>query len=276
MSLWQHKNIHKRHLLWAKLFGICLFSHLIFLFWVFCVYRESDYTVSISLNKKLDYSAPILFVPRGVQTQTAPTAVKPTPAKATAAAAKPATIKPITKSPAPKKAPTVMAQTVKPELPKPTPAPVVKKEDVKPIETKKETPKKEEPIPTPVKKEAAPIVPPKEAAPVAKALDIQQTIVPIIPENAHVSDNYREVEALRRHAQLQNEIINCWKPPFGVPPTCGCDISFSVSPTGTVHDVIIKKSSGVVMYDISARQALHAMTMPKWTHGKQLIINFKQ
>ena len=152
---------------------------------------------------------------------------------------------------APKVEPSSFAKASK-DTPKPAPAPV---------ETKKEEPK---------------IEPPKEVAPVAKALDIQQAITPVIPENAYVSDNYREVEALRRHAQLQNEIIKCWKPPFGVSPTSACDISFSVSTTGAVQDIVITKSSGALMYDISARQALYAMAMPKWTYGKQLIINFKQ
>ena len=332
MWLWQHKNIHKRHLLWAKLFGICLFFHLIVLFWVFCVYRENSYTVSISLNKKLDYSAPILFRPyyapscaksSGGATKGKPAAtVKPTPKKPVPAA-----------KAAPEKAPTVMAAIKpKPTEIKPVPTPKI----VPPVTTKKPeakealedlsfkpsfaeasearrvftaeqsrsirtsaeektVPKIEAPKPTPTpvetKKEVTQTISPKESfdtPPVAAlppsprlrsagtASGEGKEVVPVIPENAYVSDNYREVEALRRHAQLQNEIIKCWKPPFGISPAGACDISFSVSTTGAVQDVVITKSSGALMYDISARQALYAMAMPKWTYGKQLIINFKQ
>src|SRR5579863_1527364 len=68
MSLLQLKNIHKKHLLWAKLFGFCLFLHLIFLFWIFCVYRDNSYMLSLSVDKKLDYSTPIYFLPAYVKT----------------------------------------------------------------------------------------------------------------------------------------------------------------------------------------------------------------
>src|SRR5260221_555736 len=77
MSLLQLKNIHKRHLLWAKLLGACLFLHLVFLFWVFCVYRDNSYMLSLSIHKNLDYSTPIMFVPLGVTT----TNIKSTPTK---------------------------------------------------------------------------------------------------------------------------------------------------------------------------------------------------
>lgn len=283
MWLWQHKNIHKRHLLWAKLFGICLFFHLLFLLWIFCGYRDNSYTIAISLNKKLDYSAPILFMPRGIPaTHTSPTAIKTTTTKSVPIKITP---KPVQSSfaplshkasadlrKAPEKAPTVMAipsfakasadKPKKPELPKPAPIPVVKKDESK-IESPKQTTQSELP-----KK-----VPPTLATKVDSPNILQKAAV-VLPENALISNNYREVEALRRHAQLQKEIIQCWKPPIGVSPTCACDISFSVSTTGAVQFVTMTKSSGALMYDISARQALYAMTMPKWTYGKQLIINF--
>src|SRR5205085_11520818 len=46
----------------------------------------------------------------------------------------------------------------------------------------------------------------------------QQTPLPLalaIPENAQISNNYKEVEALRRNALLQKELVNNWKPPVG-------------------------------------------------------------
>lgn len=91
-----------------------------------------------------------------------------------------------------------------------------------------------------------------------------------------MSHNYREVEALRRGAQLQKELVQKWKPPIGVSPECMCEISFFVTTAGKIEDLKMVKSSGVMMYDISARQALFAMAMPQWTYGKPLIISFKQ
>src|SRR5687767_936270 len=61
MWLLQLKNIHKRHLLWAKLFALCLFFHMLFLGYIFIMYQSSHAIVSFSINKSCDYSIPILF-----------------------------------------------------------------------------------------------------------------------------------------------------------------------------------------------------------------------
>ena len=45
---------------------------------------------------------------------------------------------------------------------------------------------------------------------------------------------------------------------------------------GKIEDIKIIKSSGVMMFDISVRQAIFAMKMPQWTYGKPFTINFKQ
>lgn len=288
MSLWQHKNIHKKHLLWSKLFGLCLLLHLIFLFWIFCVYRDNSYMLSISVHKNLDYSTPIMFVPLGIATQAtkAPVAKiannnskaasikKPAPQKTTLAAVKPVaspkapivdTKKPVTVAAAPQKTtPPVKQEVAKVEPKKIEP----KAEEVKKIEPPQKVAAIETPQPAQTKEVTQP--------PIAQALDIEQTVVPFVPENAHISHNYREVEALRRGAQLQKELVQKWKPPIGVSPDCMCEISFFVTTTGKIENLKMAKSSGVMMYDISARQALSAMTMPQWTHGKPLTINFKQ
>jgi len=291
MSLWQHKNIHKKHLLWAKLFGFCLLFHLIFLFWIFCVYRDNSYILSISVNKNMDYSTPIMFVPLGVPTTSRPQVVaskKPIPPKPTVHIKPPVEKKivaPEIKKPttiaaaAPKKIEEKKQPTAEPKKVTP-PASTV---DVKKIEeVKKELPKVEPPKkPEPVAQKPQPVTPApaqKEIAQpsIAQALDIEQTIVPVVPENAHISHNYREVEALRRGAQLQKELVQKWKPPIGVSPECMCEISFCVNISGGIENLKMVKNSGVMMYDISARQALFAMKMPQWTHGKPLIISFKQ
>lgn len=258
MSRLQRKNIHKRHLLWVKLFGICLFFHIIFLWWIFCIYRDNSYVLSLSVHKNFDYSAPVVFVPFGTQTKATVAPKKPiipaqkisiTPSKTEVK--KPTTVATVNTS-SPKKVPDL--KTVEPA--KPVIAPI--KEPVKEI-AKNE-----------IKKESA------TENNVAKALDIEQKITPVIPENAQVSDNYRQVEALRMQAQLQKEIVQTWKPPIGVSPDCSCDVSFFVTTTGTLNHIKMVKPSGVMMFDISARQALCATKMPHWTYGKTLTITFKQ
>src|SRR5579863_6920565 len=246
MSLWQHKNIHKKHLLWAKLFGFCLFFHLVVLLWVFCVYRDNSYMLAISVNKNMDYSAPIMFVPsytpalRKATVDTTKNTQKTIVKKATVIQVKPTAQK---KTPTPQKPPTVAAAA-----PKKTTEPI-----------KKELPK--------IEPKVEPKIEPQK---------IDQKIAPFIPEDAQISHNYREVEALRCGAQLQKELVQKWKPPIGVSPECICEISFFVTTSGVIEELKMIKSSGVMMYDISARQALFAMKMPPWTHGKPLVISFKQ
>jgi TonB C terminal len=276
MWLWQHKNIHKRHLLWAKLCCLCLFFHLLFLFLIFFVYQDRSHSVSISLNTKIDYGAPILFVPLATQKKIAQPAVK-TIQKTTTSA--PKTVVPQ------KSLPKTVTTTIAPAKAEPTPQTVIKK-IVAPLE-KIAVPEKK--IDSPIKKEC---VAPKPAVveqpkpiPPQKSEPVQPTVAPqpapttepiIIPENARISDDYREVEALRRDAQLQKELVKHWKPPIGVSKECACEISLTIDKKGTIKDLKMIKNSGVLLYDISARQALYAMTMPQWTHGKPLIVTFKQ
>lgn len=261
MSLWQHKNIHKRHLLWAKIVGICLLFHGIFLFLVLCVYRDNTNVIALSIHKKMDYSAPIMFVP-----YQAPAEIKK---PVLAAKSQPTT--------APKTLPAKNATTIKADKP----VILAKKEIIEPAkvaevkEVKKVEPTIEQKPELKKITEHVSVTPP--TPPIAKALDIQNApIIPIIPENAIISNDYREVEALRRGAQLQKELVSTWKPPMGVSPDCVCEIAFYVTKTGALQDLNITKKSGVMMYDISARNALYAMKMPRWTYDKPFTITFKQ
>lgn len=277
MLLLRLKNIHKRHLLWAKLIGTCLFLHLVFFFWVFCIYKDNSYMLSLSIHKNMDYSNPIFFVPLGTATTKQPVAtVQPVtpkktptpPAQKTIEKKQPTSIasKPNNQTSKPKIEPQKPQTVTPPTTPKKIepPKPEIPKQEVKKIEPKKASADAD------VKK------PDVKPTPVAQALDTNQTIVPVIPENAQISHNYREVEALRKQAQLQKEIVQKWNPPIGVSPNCMCEISFFVTQKGKIEDIKIIKSSGVMMFDISVRQAIFAMKMPQWTYGKPFTINFKQ
>lgn len=293
MWLLQHKKIHKKHLLWLKIVGLCLCFHFLFLFLIFCVYQENKFMHNFTITKTRDYSAPILFLPYYASSEAS-------------ASAKASTDTTKGTAPAEQQKPTAtIAQKI--ITPKP-------KTIVKPI---KNEPEKATTIETPSKKVEAKkiidpikkIVPAKTIKPIMaekvmstktdtpkaienkaeKVSDAQQKIVPAaieqkqalpaiapIPTNAQVSNNFREVEALRRGAQLQKELAHQWHPPIGVSPDCTCDISFFVNQQGKIENLRMVKNSGIVMFDISARQALTAMKMPQWTYGKSLIISFKQ
>jgi TonB family protein len=97
-----------------------------------------------------------------------------------------------------------------------------------------------------------------------------------LPENAQISHDYREVEALRRSAQLQQEVTKRWNPPFGASSECTCQIEVRINAQGKVAELKIIKSSGMLLYDISAKQAVYSLAMPKWTYNKSITLNFKQ
>lgn len=303
MWLWQLKNIHKRHLLWLKFFSVCLFFHLTFLSWVFFINHDVSHTISVSLNKHIDYSAPILFVPlksssfakasadKAKQTTTVTTPKKiATPSRPTP------TAQPAKKT----SAPTTTLTTAKPTPVKKTSPqpPITKTSENKPViapslakasadkPAKKEVAKKIEPSSAKAIEDKSKKIVPEQSIPdtqqitsqrstpsLAKTMEDRQRI---IPENAQTSDDYREVEAMRRTALLQKELLYNWKPPVGIPASASCEISFTVDTNGTVKTNTMAKSSGIVMYDLSARHAIFAMHMPQWTHGKTITINFKQ
>ena len=86
----------------------------------------------------------------------------------------------------------------------------------------------------------------------------------------------QEYEVLRMQSYLQYEILEHWRPPVGVPTCAYCDIRFVVDWDGCVHDIAVVSSSGILMYDVSARSALLAMDFPAWAKGKSFKISFKQ
>ncbi len=280
MWLWQRKNIHKRHLLWLKLFGVCLFIHCLFLSWVFFVSHERSHTLSLSLHKHIDYSAPILFVPLSQtpikqknETMThraAPVQQNAAPKISTTAVSSPAkkaTIKPTTISPA--------KAIVDKKVNTPTTPPKQKKPAIKknipqetPASNSNKTFKTEE------KKSSAPKQKKLQEQPPSNTHENSREL--IMPENAQISHDYREVEAMRRTALLQKELITNWKPPIGVPADVSCEIQFTVNANGSVKDITMIQNSGIMMYDIAARHALFSIKMPQWTYNKTITIAFKQ
>ena len=55
-----------------------------------------------------------------------------------------------------------------------------------------------------------------------------------------------------------------------------CELRFLVDWDGNVCETTVHKSSGVLMYDISARMAVAKMDTPRWSRGKEFIVAFRQ
>lgn len=87
---------------------------------------------------------------------------------------------------------------------------------------------------------------------------------------------YRDVETMRRYAVLQKELAKYWHPPVGMTKDYSCQIKMLINWSGQIQELEMVRSSGILMYDIAARSALHEIHMPDWVRGKSIIITFAQ
>src|SRR5262249_33428499 len=108
---------------------------------------------------------------------------------------------------------------------------------------------------------------------------------PEVQENNEVYLGRQELEALTMQEFL-NELIGVnWEPPVGLSPDLVCNVAVVVDWQGGIRSIDIAQSSGVLIFDFSARTALQKIstriieqeiTLPPWTKGKQFTIAFKQ
>ncbi|MCA9769808.1 TonB C-terminal domain-containing protein [Candidatus Dependentiae bacterium] len=86
----------------------------------------------------------------------------------------------------------------------------------------------------------------------------------------------QELALLQMQARIQKEVSMIWKPPVGLPKNLLCQVTLTINDKGHVTETKVSKSSGVLLYDVSARTALTQLTLPLWAHGKKFCITFKQ
>jgi outer membrane biosynthesis protein TonB len=177
----------------------------------------------------------------------------------------------------------------------------------KPVEQKtkasepKPEPKKEEKAPEPVKPKEEP-----KSVPVKQPIESEKKMVNDIPpvesvvaeqeqpaaimeesdlvefamgDNTALADGECEVmsfEQARIYIALQEELNERWKPPVGLAKDLACTVAACVDREGRVADVAVKVPSGVLVYDISARQAVQQMSLPPYAWGREFSIVFRQ
>lgn len=93
--------------------------------------------------------------------------------------------------------------------------------------------------------------------------------------NFEISGSYRDLEALQQFQELQQEISRCWRPPVGIAQTVCCQIKVTFDWEGKVTKLETVKPSGILMFDVSSRNAVAAMEAPKFVRGKTFTITFK-
>ena len=97
----------------------------------------------------------------------------------------------------------------------------------------------------------------------------------IVGQQGYVGE-YVTAEQARMHECIEQEIVSRWKPPRGLSKELTCQIKWCIGGDGCVVSCILEKPSGVLIYDMSARSAARAMSLPRWAWGKEFTIVFKQ
>lgn len=87
---------------------------------------------------------------------------------------------------------------------------------------------------------------------------------------------YITAEQARMYECVEREIASRWRPPRGLSKDLACQIKCSIGLSGAVVGCKIEKPSGVLIYDMAARTAARAMSLPRWAWGKEFTIIFKQ
>lgn len=244
----------KRTVFWMKLITVSLCGHILFLVFLFFVYRGSNQSFVFSVtHNTITQGAPVVFMPMYKTIQTA----SGTPVKKKAVPKvkkkKETVLKKDVDKPKKKQKPKKSVSQKKNTKKKPKAA------TSKPKKKTEKTQKKE-------KKQKAQTVKQKQVAPKKQQGKQEQPLLV----------GRHEMEALKMQEALEQEIVKQWKPPTGLPKTLACTLSFFVSWSGDIQKITIEKSSGVLMYDISARMSVAALSLPKTAHGKEFTITFQQ
>jgi outer membrane biosynthesis protein TonB len=275
---WQRNGEQPNRVLIRRLLAVSSVGHIFLLMFVFVFYHDDASNVSRDvIAVLLDMDVTIVKVPfRKVVNKTVPVIGSK---RATA---------PASKEPAKKAAPPETAIISKPKIQPKTglaktkkalPKPVAKKELPKPKvpeppKVVKPQPKKIEEQKPEIKKEIKEEPPIKESPASTQDIPIDQQEVPLGENVVYVGQH--EYEALEIQRQIQEEAERCWKAPPGISCDVGCQIVVHIGHDGVVRDITVGQKSGVLMYDVHARQAVSQMTFPRGSWGKEVVVYFKQ
>ena len=276
---WQRNGEQPNRILIRRLLAISSVGHVCLLMFLFVFYHDDASNLSRDvIAVLLDTDVTIVRVPfTKVVHKTVPViGSKSQPSvqaavKAPAVKEAPPATAVITK---PKEKPKAAVAKAKKETPKPKPDTKAKKELPKPkepekpkpakVEPKKEEPKKIE-IPQPVVEQR--VAQMQDSNVVQEQLDVGENVVYV---------GLHEYEALEVQRQIQQEAQRCWKAPAGIAADVACQIVVHVGHDGTVRDITVAEKSGILMYDVQARQAVSHMEFPRGSWGKEVVVYFKQ
>ena len=118
--------------------------------------------------------------------------------------------------------------------------------------------------------QAAPIVDPV----IIQAVDVadQTDELDDFDEDNVIFVGYEELDQSMIGSKIQHEIQQNWTPPVGMKKDIFCEIRVKVGSDGDAIETKISKSSGVFVYDVSAKKTLQKIEYPKEVWNKSITI----
>ncbi len=99
--------------------------------------------------------------------------------------------------------------------------------------------------------------------------------------NEDTSDNVlyigrQDLQIIELYQDVQQEILLHWFPPSGLSKDLKCVASFKVDLSGNISDIKIDQSSKALAYDLSVRNSISKIKLPKQVWGKRVSLEFIQ
>ncbi|MDR3646123.1 MAG: TonB C-terminal domain-containing protein [Candidatus Babeliales bacterium] len=260
----QNNNKSYFKILFKKIFVVSLLMHLVLLIVFLFILRDKTLNLDIFLNKDLitNPPVPVIFLPFAKNVPGSIEQLKKLSKRARAKKTKQISAKKAiaikAKNKVAKKAIIIQKQTKNKKVTKKAKLPEVVKEEIK--------------KPEPVKVE-----PPIEPEKIEEK--VPEVINEVLPEETKLLDEplaiylgTQDMQGYQLVVSIQQEILKYWKPPLGLPKNVECKVNIKVDKDGKVENFKIEKSSNILAYDISLRNAILKTTMPTEVKGREFIL----
>lgn len=290
MLLWQHrKRIFRKKLFLLELFTIALLCHAIFIGLIFFVYKGSYYTFHVNVHRNKLSTVPIFFLHTQHVNNKRPQAfisqqkkiVQAPRQKIVQSKGAPKNLVPRSQQKVNAKKTIIKKKTttIQPSVKQGTPSNKVKFESKKKDTLNTEIKKKIEPQRNinQQHKKSTNKQQPKHTPSISSKHECQSESLRTGDQHCiETTNGGADFNALYIQEYIQKEVAHVWKPPHGLQKKLACTIKVLIDWNGNVIDVNITESSGVLVYDIAARTAASALSLPHWSYGKEFLIAFKQ
>jgi outer membrane biosynthesis protein TonB len=266
MLPWRQNAWRKLHAI-SKLLLLSVLLHTAFIYYICFVYETNSCLLHINVTDQ-QRAQHIVFLPlqkvakqKSLQASVASSNLPSVTAQQVAVA------KPVTKKSGVRLAQATSAKKTKKKekVQKNNSRVAQKKKNTHPVTPiPKAEPSPPQPVPTVVKNETS-----------NETSTVPSTEVPAAAGESVVYVGRMELQALEVQQEIASQIAQHFKPPKGLARNMMCDIKICVGWDGIVQHADIEKGSGVLAYDVHARTAAQALTFPKPTWGKELVLHFK-